>query len=161
MTSPAPEGPALSKWLPFLYEDAIAAGFTPDQLRTSAWHRLFRGVYASSALPLSTSLRTRGALLLHQPAANASHATAAELYGIPTPTDPDVHVTVNEALHRRPRPGLRPHVREAGSACRVVGDIRVSAPAQLFVELASSLSFVDAVVAGRSEERRVGKECRC
>ena len=83
MTSPAPEAKALSKWLPFLYEDAIAAGFTPDQLRTSAWHRLFRGVYASSALPLSTSLRTRGALLLHPPAAHASHATAAELYGIP------------------------------------------------------------------------------
>ncbi len=29
-----------------------------------------------------------------------------------------------------------------------MGDIRVSAPAQLFVELASSLSLVDAVVAG-------------
>ncbi len=51
-------------------------------------------------------------------------------------------------MFRRPRPGLRAHVREAGSVCRVLGDIRVSEPAQLFVELASSLSFVDAVVAG-------------
>ena len=131
-----------------MYEDAIAAGLTRDQLRTSAWHRLFRGVYASATMPLSTALRARGALLLHPPAAHASHTTAAVLYGIPTPTDPDIHVTVKDALFRRPRPGLRAHVREAGSVCRVLGDIRVSEPAQLFVELASSLSFVDAVVAG-------------
>lgn len=148
MTSPAPESAGLPHGLPFLYEDAIAAGLTRDQLRTSAWHRLFRGVYASATMPLSTALRARGALLLHPPAAHASHTTAAVLYGIPTPTDPDIHVTVKDALFRRPRPGLRAHVREAGSVCRVLGDIRVSEPAQLFVELASSLSFVDAVVAG-------------
>ena len=148
MTAPAPEDPRLPLGLPFLYEDAIAAGLTRDQLRSSAWHRLFRGVYVSSARPLSTALRARGALMLHPPAAHASHTTAAVLYGIPVPADADVHVTVQDARFRRPRPGLRAHLREAGSICRVVGDIRVSDPAQLFVELASSLPFVEAVVAG-------------
>jgi hypothetical protein len=39
-------------------------------------------------------------------------------------------------------------VREAGSQCRVVGGIRSSDFGQLFLELAGSLPFVDAVVAG-------------
>lgn len=147
MTSPAPE-PVLSLRLPFLYDDAIAAGISPDQLRTSAWHRLFRGVYAPSSLPLSTALRAQGALLLHPPPAHASHATAAALLGVPVPIDADVHVTVKDRRDRRTRPGLRAHVREAGSHCQVFGGIRVSHPAQLFVELAGSLPFVDAVVAG-------------
>lgn len=147
MTAPSLE-PPLDPRSPFTVTYAIAAGLDPGDLRTRRWHRIFRGVYISSDVRLILLVRTRAALLLHPASGHASHSTAASLYGIAVPDDPDVHVTVRHQIDRRPRPGLRPHVRDAGSTRRVVHGVQVSAPLQLFIELAGALSLVDAVVAG-------------
>lgn len=147
MTSPAPET-AFDQRAPFTVADAIGAGLDHSRLRTAAWRRVFRGIYVSSDVRLTLMVRARAGLLLHPSAAHASHTTAAVLYGIPVPDDPDVHVTVARQVDRRFRPGLRPHVREAGSSRRLVHGVPVSAPLQLFIELAGALSLVDAVVAG-------------
>src|SRR6476469_8737159 len=80
VTSPVPE-PGLPVGLPFLFEDALAVGLSAEQLRSSSWHRLFRGVYVSASVPMSVQVLARGALLLHPPTAHASHATAAALCG--------------------------------------------------------------------------------
>ncbi|MDQ6642144.1 MAG: hypothetical protein M3Y66_06595 [Actinomycetota bacterium] len=147
MTSPSRE-PSLDPRTPFTIADVVAGGHDPRSLRTTRWHRVFRGVYVSADVSLTLRVRTQAALLLHQAAAHASHTTAASLYGIVVPDDPDIHVTVKHQSHRRFRPGLRPHVREAGSGRRVVHGIPVSSPLQLFVELAGALPLVEAVVAG-------------
>ncbi|WP_233492187.1 endonuclease domain-containing protein [Blastococcus sp. TF02A-30] len=54
---------------------------TPGALRSSAWRRLFRGVYADARLPDSLGVRIRGARLLLPPGAVFSGRTAAYLHG--------------------------------------------------------------------------------
>jgi very-short-patch-repair endonuclease len=60
----------------------VAAGLlTTDALRSSAWRRLFRGVYADADLPDSFGIRIRGARLLVPPSAAFNGRTAAYLHG--------------------------------------------------------------------------------
>lgn len=60
----------------------VAAGLlTAEALRSSAWRRLFRGVYADARLPDSFGLRVRGARLLLPSSAVFSGRTAAYLHG--------------------------------------------------------------------------------
>lgn len=132
---------------PFLLEDALVAGLTSRVFRTKRFQRVFKGVYVAAEVPLDVATRTKAALLLHPSEAHASHTTAARLLGIPVPDESFVHVTVRRPEQRNYRSGLKPHVREGGSDVVIVQGIRVSAPVQLFVELASALPLVDAVVA--------------
>ncbi len=132
---------------PFRLEDALAAGMSARSFRTKRFKRVFNGVYVAAEVPLDVPTRARAALLLHPRDAHASHTTAACLLGLPVPDESFVHVTVSKPEERNYRPGLKPHVREAGSEVEVHQGIRVSAPVQLFVELAATLPLVDAVVA--------------
>ncbi len=132
---------------PFRLEDALDVGLSLRALRTKRFQRVFKGVYVAAEVPLDAATRARAALLLHPADAHASHTTAALLLGIPVPDESFVHVTVRRAEDRNYRPGLKPHVREGGSDVVLVDGIRVSAPLQLFVELAATLPLVDAVVA--------------
>jgi very-short-patch-repair endonuclease len=60
----------------------VAAGLlTTDALRSSAWRRLFRGVYADADLPDSVDVQIRGARFLLPPSAVFSGRTAAYLLG--------------------------------------------------------------------------------
>jgi hypothetical protein len=62
--------------------DVVRAGLLiPDALRSSAWRRLFRGVYADARLPDDFGVRIRGAGLLMPPEAAFSGRTAAYLRG--------------------------------------------------------------------------------
>ncbi len=71
------------------------------------------------------------------------------LYGLAVPRRPERARDRRPPEPERPRPGLKAHVREAGSVMPGSGwDPCRPTSAQLFVELAGSLSFVDAVVAG-------------
>ena len=54
---------------------------TPDQLRSAAWRRLFRGVYADAALPDTHGLRLAGTALLLPPTAVVAGRSAAWLLG--------------------------------------------------------------------------------
>ncbi|MGY1630328.1 hypothetical protein ACI784_01290 [Geodermatophilus sp. SYSU D01186] len=62
----------------FRTSDVVAAGLlTAAQLRSSAWRRLFRGVYADADLPDSFDVRIAGAGLLVPARAVFSGRTAA------------------------------------------------------------------------------------
>ena len=79
---PTARRPAELRGAVFRKRDVLAAGLlTTDALRSSAWRRLFRGVYADAALPDSSGVRIRGARLLLPPSAVFSGRTAAHLHG--------------------------------------------------------------------------------
>ena len=80
----------------FRKRDVLASGLlTTDALRSSAWRRLYRGVYADADLPDSFGVRVRGAKLLMPPAAVFSGRTAAFLHGATELVDPRVAVEVS------------------------------------------------------------------
>ncbi|WP_182379201.1 DUF559 domain-containing protein [Nocardioides sp. WS12] len=135
---------------PFLRTDALAAGWSDKQLQSSRFQRLHVGIYLDADVDLTPGIRAEAALLPFCAEAFASHATAARLLRIPIPTLPEEHVTVPGDGDRRSRSGVRCHQVPRGSAPSVVlvDGIRVSAPAQVFVELAGQLSLVDLVVVG-------------
>ena len=133
---------------PFTRADALAAGISPAVLRGSRFRRIFRGVYVDARVPAHPLLRVEAALVLHPAGAFASHSSAAHAYGVPLPVLPDVHVSVLTAADRRPRPGLRSHLASPDPSVTVERGLRVSAPAQMFVELAALLHLVDLVVVG-------------
>jgi very-short-patch-repair endonuclease len=147
MVEAIPETP-LDTYRPFTREDAVRAGVDRRVLRTSLFRRVFRGVYVRRDVPDSVQVRAEAAFVLHPPDAFVSHTTAAALWGLPVPTDPQVHVTVDHPKKRRYRPGIRNHVRTGPARIRVLRGVRISHPFQMFVELASILSLVDLVVVG-------------
>lgn len=94
----------------FRRSDVVHAGLlTVDALRSSAWRRLYRGVYADAELPDSFGLRIRGAGLLVPPAAIFSGRTAAYLHGATDLVDlaTPVEVSVPPGVRFGPVAGLR------------------------------------------------------
>lgn len=96
----------------------------------------------------NTARRIRQLIDSSHPSARASHATAAHLMGVPLPPqDGTLHITVPTAAARRRIHGTAFHYGP-GEAAWSAGGVRVSAPVDLFVELASSLKLPDLVAAG-------------
>jgi hypothetical protein len=63
---------------------AVAAGrLTEEQLRSRAWRRLRRDVYADAELPVDHRLLTRGVSLVMPRAAALGGRTAGVLWGLP------------------------------------------------------------------------------
>ena len=93
---------------PFLGWWAVDEGLlTPDQLRSSAWRRLFRGVYVHRDVPVTHGLRAHAACVL-LPAAVVTGRSAAVLWGVDLAgVDDDVEVTVPPTSHPHRIPGLR------------------------------------------------------
>lgn len=133
---------------PFTRADAIAGGVSPSSIKGSNFRRIFRGVYVHASVPAYPLIRVEAALLLHPPGAFASYASAGRVYDVPLPTLPDEHVSVFSDGNRRSRPGIRPHVAAPATPVATVRGVRVSAAAQMFVELAELLGLVDLVVVG-------------
>lgn len=134
---------------PFRRADALAAGITRSELAGPMFRRIFTGVYIGAAVPHHPRERVIAALLIHPAGAIASHTSAARVYGLPLPDGlADEHVSVLAAKDRRPRPGLRAHVARPGTRVARMHGLRVSAPADTFVELAAMLTLVDLVVVG-------------
>ncbi len=97
---------------------------TPAALRSSAWRRLYRGVYADSALPDGVGLRVRGASLIAPPVAVFTGRTAAWLHGateLSSVSDP-VELTVPPGVSFGPVTGLR--VRHAAVTADGVTRVR-------------------------------------
>jgi len=132
---------------PFSRADAIATGIEPKLLEGSRFRRVFRGVYVEASVPATAEVRAEAALVPFPATAFASHASAARLHRVPIPTIPDEHVTVLDRRHRRHRDGIRCHLA-AQATVRMVGGVRVSDYAQMFVELGELLPLVDLVVVG-------------
>lgn len=96
----------------FRKRDVVAAGLlTDDALRSSAWRRLYRGVYADAELPDTFDVRVRGAALLVPASAVFSGRTAAYLHGATALVDPRTTVEVSVPVGARfgPVAGLRVH----------------------------------------------------
>lgn len=120
----------------------------PDQLRSSAWRSVFRGVYVHRDIPLTHEVRVGAACVL-LPCAVASGRSAAVLWGVDLagPED-DVEVTVRSGAHPTRVPGLR--VRRAPippghRTCR--RGIPVTSPESTAVRLAGLLPGDAAVIA--------------
>ncbi|MGY2130004.1 DUF559 domain-containing protein [Blastococcus sp. SYSU DS0617] len=107
---PVPTRPAALHGAVFRGRDVVADGLlTPAALRSTAWRRLYRGVYADARLPDSLTVRIRGARLLAPPSAVFSGRTAAHLHGATALADrrAPVEVTVPAGVRFGPVEGLR------------------------------------------------------
>jgi hypothetical protein len=123
---------------------------TRDALRSSAWRRLFRGVYADADLEDSFGLRVRGARLIAPASATFSGRTAAYLHGatglvdLPTP----VEVSVPTGVQFGPVAGLR--VRRVGlpdDHVTRVGPFRFTTGLRTALDIARGEPVLDAVPA--------------
>lgn len=111
---PAPRRPESLRGRVFRTRDVVARGLlTPDALRSSAWRRLYRGVYADASLPDSHGLRIAGASLLVPDCAVFARRSAAFLLGAEELVEAGAPVEVTVPPGRRfgPVAGLR--IREA------------------------------------------------
>lgn len=134
---------------PFTRAEAHAAGLSDHHLRSRQFRTLLHGVRVHAAVPDSPLLRVRAALMVHPAGAVATHYSSARVLGVPVPSHPLEHVSVARDADRRHRHGLRCHVAAlADSDIRIVEGLRLSAPARMFLELASCLDLVDLVVVG-------------
>ena len=86
----------------FRGRDVVAAGLlTPKQLRSSAWRRLFRGVYADAELPVTHNVAIAGASLIVPASAAFSGRSAAYLLGVESLVDETTPVEEIVAEHDR------------------------------------------------------------
>ena len=135
--------------LPFLGWWAVDEGLlTVDQLRSSAWRRVFRGVYVHREVPDSHELRARAACVL-LPRAVVSGRSAAVLWDVDLAgTDDEVEVTVPAGFHPVRVPGLRVRRSALPREHRtVLRGTPVTTPEATAVRLAGLLLGDDAVVA--------------
>lgn len=127
---------------------ALASGITPAQLKGPNYQALFRGYYVTADNARDRRRRIAAAVLIHPPGAVASHLSAADLYGLPVPPQPEVHVTVARERDRRPRHGIRSHLNKRGIAVEARHGIPISGPVDTFIALGYELGLVDLVVLG-------------
>ncbi|WP_347057945.1 DUF559 domain-containing protein [Blastococcus sp. HT6-30] len=131
--------------------DAIAAGLlTKDALRSSAWRRLYRGVYADASLESDFSLQVTGALLLVPAPAVFSGRTAAYLLGAQELVDrgTPVEVTVPPDVRFGPVAGLRIRRMPLPEADVLLHrGRRVTSGLRTALDIARAEALVDAVVA--------------
>jgi hypothetical protein len=107
---PAARRPQALQGRVFRKRDVLARRLlTESELRSSAWRRLYRGVYADAALPDTFDLRVTGARLLVPPSAAFSGRTAAFLHGATelVPPGAPVEVSVPCGVRFGPVAGLR------------------------------------------------------
>lgn len=132
---------------PFRRKDALASGFDPLRKRRD-FHRLFQGIYVARTVDVTPLLVAEAAVLSVDPlGAWASHATAARVWELPIPPLPGEHVTVLRRSQRRGRPQISCHSAPDGLITKF-DHVDVSAPAQVFVDLAALIPLVDLVVVG-------------
>lgn len=131
---------------PFLRSAAVAKGNARD-LRTPAYKRLLHGIYVAASVEVTPVVIAEAALLPFGATAWASHATAARVLDLPIPALPGEHVTVVERRRRRGRKDVTCHLTRKGWVNEVSG-VRISAPQQVFIELATQLNLVDLVIVG-------------
>lgn len=108
--APRPHTPPELLLGPFHRRDALAAGLTPDQLRSRCWLRPFRSVYLHCSVPLTDAVRLESLRLAAPAHAVVAGLTAAWLYGVwtPRPGDPvPLHLATPAGAGKFTRPGMR------------------------------------------------------
>lgn len=135
---------------PFRRSEALAGGISIRELTGPKFQRVFHGVYVAAGVRLNDVERARAALMVF-PAAFASHATAARIWGGVVTDDHQVHVSVGPGEVRSRRRGIRAHQACAAGDLVDHRGIRVSSAARCFCELATDdLGLVELVVLGDS-----------
>jgi len=148
---PAPRRPVALRGRVFRKRDVVASGLlTPAELRSSAWRRLYRGVYADAELPDSFAVRVSGARLLVPPEAVFSGRTAAGLHGATDLVDArtPVEVSVPADVRFGPVAGLR--VRQVTVDPLEVVEVRrlpCTTPARTAMDIARAEPLLEGVVA--------------
>lgn len=135
----------------FRARDVIADGvLTRDALRSAAWRRVFRGVYADAELPDTFGVRVRGARLLMPSFAVFAGRTAAFLLGAPSLVGSAAPVEVSVPAGRQfgPVTGMRiRRVRLPDAELTQVGGFRCTRGLRTALDIARAESVTEAVVA--------------
>ncbi|SEK27629.1 Transcriptional regulator, AbiEi antitoxin, Type IV TA system [Blastococcus sp. DSM 46786] len=135
----------------FRGRDVVADGvLTRDELRSSAWRRLFHGVYADARLPESFGLRVRGARLLAPSCAVFCGRTAAYLHGVTGVVDADSPVELVVPTSSRAAAAAGLVVRRAAiepSDLTQSGPFRFTTGLRTAVDIARVEPLLDAVPA--------------
>lgn len=134
---------------PFTRRAGLATGLTDEKLQSTAYRRIFRGVYAEATTLITPLARLEAARLIGPADAFATHHTAARLLGGIVPDTPVTHLgTVSQ---RRGRvTDLRVHRYAALPPLVRIGGQPVTSAGQTFLDLAGSLDLLDLVVFGDS-----------
>jgi hypothetical protein len=149
---PQQEIPPELRGRPFRLSEALAAGLSVSMLRGQRFQQLRRGVYAEATVADDLEMRVDAARLTLPDGTVFSHATAAQLRGLPVPPTSQIHVTLPPDVERTRAAGVRPHRRTVRS--ELFRGRLISAPTDNFLELAEMLSLVDLVVLGDAMVRR-------
>jgi len=164
---PHPRRPAALQGQVFRKADVVATGLlTSSELRSSAWCRLYRGVYADADLPDSFGTRLSGAALLVPSSAVYTGRTAAYLHGAATLVEPGTPIEVSVPMGVRFGPVTGLCIRQVTlppSDIAVVRGWRCTTAVRSALDIARWESLIEAVVAldvllarvvvGRSELR--------
>ncbi len=139
----------------FTSADAREAGVGAERLSGRRTVRLARDVYVDASAPIDLRQRAAAALRAVDAGAWVSHATAATLSELPLPPRlrelDRIDITVPSPQHAPRGTGIRGRQRTLDPAqIRVVGGLRMSSPAQMFVDGADYLGFEDLVALGDS-----------
>jgi hypothetical protein len=136
---------------PFTLAAALARGVTPGRLRSSDLAVPFRGIRSPSARSGRLAMCEAYALRMG-PTEAFSHATAAELWGLPLPwrtrVDPRLHTVVWAGVHPTRARAVVGHRANETPQLRRWRGLRVIAAADAWCQLAGELSERDLIVAG-------------
>jgi hypothetical protein len=149
---PMAAAPFDAMW-PFTRAAALAAGWTPWQLRGRDVVRLHRNVYVSRRATRTLALRTRGSLLIAPPGSMASHQTAALLWGGAVPPVSVIHLRIPPGETFRVD-GVLAHRGGEAAAVRWHRGLPLTSPEATFCDLAPTLDLVQLVVLGDRLVRR-------
>ncbi|GHE08598.1 hypothetical protein GCM10011381_09690 [Klenkia taihuensis] len=137
-----PSRPAALVGQVFLGAGAVQAGLlTREQLRSSAWRRVLRGVYVDAALADHPEHRLRAVELLAPPTAVLAGRTAAWLHGVDTAWEEahPVEVVVPPGARWGPVAGVRiRHARLAAGDVVRIGRRRVTSAVRTAADIARS-----------------------
>ncbi|MFE5699711.1 hypothetical protein [Rhodococcus koreensis] len=149
-------------------QEALGRGYSDDEIRRlytrGEWQRIGRGAYLSAAVCSALGDEERHRFLidstLHALSDDAvlSHQSAAVVYGLPlwrTALD-RVHVTRNRRGGGRVKRRVTVHCAPIGDRVAVVDAHALTLPARTVVDLARTLPFEQAVVAGDAAVRTFG-----
>ena len=148
---PAPRRPEPLRGKVFRKRDVLARQLvTAAELRSSAWRRVYRGVYADAELADTFALRVAGAALLVPDVAAFSGRTAAFLHGATELVDlrTPVEVSVPAGVRFGPVAGMRVRqvaITAADVMCR--DRRRLTTPLRTALDLARTEPLVESVAA--------------
>lgn len=138
--------------VPFTTQQALAAGLSRSDLRSSRYRHLVRGIHVVATAHDATADARAALMVASVGSAFVSHHTAARLYGAVVPDTPHLHVSVPPGVKRRRRDGVVVHTSRRTPV--VFRGLAVTTAVDTYLDLAAHLHLVDLVVLGDSLVRK-------